>query len=91
MIKPSMEGVVVTDHCLVRYLQRAMGLDVEMVRAHIMAICGGAAAFGATAVRAEGLKFEIVRGRVVTVVPDQQGPSKTTRERNRLLVQGRAE
>jgi hypothetical protein len=74
MNEPSREAVRVTDHALVRYLERAMDLNLELVREHILTICGNAAAFGATCVRTEGLRFEIVNGVIVTVAPDH-GPA----------------
>lgn len=70
-MKPiSKEPVRVTDHAVIRYLERAMGLNIEIVRDHIASLCAGSAAYGATALRAEGVKFEIVNGAVTTVVPD---------------------
>ena len=77
MLARSKEPIVVTDHALIRYLERAMGLNVELVREHILAICGDAAAFGAVCVRAEGLRFEIDGNRVCTVTPDHAVPNKT--------------
>ncbi|MET4289226.1 hypothetical protein ABIA87_009135 [Bradyrhizobium sp. LA6.3] len=79
--KPSTEPVRVTDHAVLRYMERAMGLNVEIVRAHILQICADAAAFGAVCVRSEGFRFEIASGAVVTVTSDQQSPGATTRER----------
>lgn len=73
----SKEAIVVTDHALLRYLERAMGLNVELVRQHILGVCADAAAFGAVCVRAEGLRFEIDGNRVCTVTPDQLQPNKT--------------
>ncbi len=73
----SKESIIVTDHCLVRYLERAMGLNVEIVRQHILGLCGDAAAFGAVCVRAEGLRFEIADNRVCTVTPDRAEPNRT--------------
>ena len=81
MNAPSKEPVRVTDHAIVRYLERAMGLNIDLVREHILTICGGAAAFGAVSVRAEGLRFEINRGKIVTVTPDHLLPSRTQTER----------
>ena len=66
----SKDPVRVSDHAVLRYMERAMGLNVEIVREHIQTLCAGPAAFGATAVRTEGVKFEIVSGAVVSVVPD---------------------
>lgn len=75
----SREPIKVTDHAVVRYLERAMGLNVEIVREHILAVCGGAAAFGAVSVRAEGLRFEINNGKICTVTPDHPLPSRMRR------------
>ena len=83
----SKEPVRVTDHAVLRYMERAMGLNIEIVRDHIAAICAGPAAFGATAVRSEGIKFEIVNGAVTTVVPDTGATiSRTTMERNQHAI-----
>lgn len=76
---PSKDPILVTDHCVLRYLERAMGLNIEVVREHILSICGGAAAFGAVSVRVEGLRFEIAGNRIVTVTPDQLSPNRTGR------------
>lgn len=70
MFELSKEPLTITDHCLVRYLERAMGLNMDMVREHIRTICATPAAFGAVAVRSEGLKFVIKDNSVVTVTRD---------------------
>lgn len=80
MRPPSKESLVVTDHAVLRYFQRHYGFDMELVRKHIEGICADAAAFGAVCVRAEGLRFEIVDNRVVTVTPDGALPSRTGQE-----------
>ena len=68
MSEPSKEPIRVSDHATLRYLERAMGLNIDIVREHIASICAGPAAFGANCVRAEGLRFEIacmaIRNRV---------------------------
>lgn len=75
-----MTDTPVTDHAVLRYLERVQGFDIEAVRQHIWRTCRGAVLIGATCVRAEGVKFEFKGGRVVTVAPDQQGPSRERRE-----------
>lgn len=82
----SRDPIRVTDHAVLRYLERAMGLNVEIVREHIAAICSGPVAFGAVCVRAEGLRFEIAHNAVTTVVPDRQQPSNISRERNQHKI-----
>lgn len=87
MFKPSKEPVRVTDHAVLRYLERVMELNIEMVREHIAAICQTPAACGASAVRAEGVKFEIANMAVTTVVPDTGiHINKTSRERNQHAI-----
>lgn len=76
----SKESIIVSDHALIRYLERGMGLNIEIVRQHILSICGDAAAFGAVCVRAEGLRFEIDGNRICTVTPDHVTPNRTGQE-----------
>lgn len=60
----------VTDHAVVRYLERARGYDMEAVRAHIAGLCAGASASGSRCLLAEGVRFELaVDGAVITVRP----------------------
>jgi len=75
-----MTEIPVSDHAVLRYLERVRGFDVEAVRLHIWRICGPAARVGATCLRAEGAKFEFKSGRVITVVPDGQMPSRHRQE-----------
>ncbi|MFL6764531.1 MAG: hypothetical protein ACJ8FO_04970 [Sphingomicrobium sp.] len=65
----------VTDHALVRYLERVHGLDVEAIRRHIADVCAHAAATGSTRFFAEGVRFEISEKTrtVVTVAPLNEG------------------
>lgn len=59
---------VVTDHAVLRYLERAHGLDVEHFRAHIRELVTLGAAAGATGVIVEGVKFVLEGDTVVTVL-----------------------
>jgi len=79
-MRVSRDAVVVSDHAILRYLERGMGLNINIVREHILSICGDAAAFGAVCVRAEGLRFEIDGNRICTVTPDHLTPNKTGQE-----------
>jgi len=76
----SKDPIIVTDHAVLRYMERAMGLNVEVIRSHIMSLCGDAAAYGAVCVRAEGLRFEIDGTRICTVAPDHLQPNRTGQE-----------
>lgn len=75
----------VTDHCLVRYLERAKGFDVEAVRRHIAQLCAPYVDTGAQTIHAEGVRFELGTGKVITVTPTGKYKSRTRRER---LVRG---
>ncbi len=79
--------VRVSDHAVLRYLERAMALNVEIVREHISAICSGPAAVGAVCVRSEGVRFEITNNTVTTVRPDGIAPSNTSRARTQRTIE----
>ena len=73
----------VTDHAVVRFLQRVKGVDIEAIRVEIAQTCASAVKAGASCVRAHGVKFEIdpKTRTVVTVAPGCQGASRTHRIR----------
>src|SRR5262245_321719 len=68
-------------------MERAMDLNIEIVREHIAGICRGAAGVGAVCVRAEGLRFELANNAVITVSPDDGNLSKTSRARSQAAIQ----
>lgn len=57
----------VSDHCLLRYIQRVLGVDVDAIRGEITALLEPAAKAGATKFSADGMTFVLVNNRVVTV------------------------
>lgn len=58
----------VTDHALIRYLDRVMGLDVEAVRDRLAADAAPAIAAGACSFSSGGHTLAIRDGRVTTVM-----------------------
>lgn len=90
MFNTNKEPVRVSDHCVLRYLERAMDFNIDLVREHIASICGTPAAIGANCVRAEGLRFEISMNVVTTVRPDGQHPSMTSRTKAQDKIKARA-
>ncbi|MBW8320630.1 MAG: hypothetical protein K0M49_02415 [Arenimonas sp.] len=58
--------VEVTDHAVLRYLERAHGLDVEFFRLHIRELVLRGAEVGASGVIVENVKFVLQNGSVVT-------------------------
>jgi hypothetical protein len=49
----------VTDHAVVRYLERELKIDVDSIRAHIAALVEPAAQIGATGLKVDNVKFVI--------------------------------
>lgn len=52
-----MKPVQVSDHAVLRYLERAHGLDVEVIRKHLSGLAVNAARLGASAVTIENVKL----------------------------------
>jgi hypothetical protein len=73
----SIDDVRVSDHVIIRWLERVRGVDVEAIRREILAEAGPAAAMGAKTVRKAGRTFVIERGCIVTVLHgDRQRPPR---------------
>ena len=68
----------VTDHAVLRYLQRRHDVDVEAVRRHLAGLSVGAAQLGAVAVRVEDVRIFLqeeptARGRPRVIVSTVKG------------------
>ncbi len=61
-------SVPVTDHAVLRYLQRHCDIDVEAFRQAIAAACASGIEAGAPCVRFDGARFIIKRGWAVTTL-----------------------
>lgn len=70
--EPVMVPISVSDHALVRYLERVLDIDMERLRAEIGIAC--ARHQGAPCVKAGGARFMIRNGVVVTVIDDRTVP-----------------
>jgi hypothetical protein len=78
MLKPpNKESLRVTDHAVLRYLERAMEFEIEKVREHIACI------------RADGLRYEIRNNTVITITPDDGNLSKTNKRLNQEAINRR--
>lgn len=69
----------VSDHAVLRYLERRHGLDIEAVRRHLAGLAVNAAELGAVAVRADSVRLflredDIGRGRVLVTVATVRTP-----------------
>ena len=66
----------VTDHALLRYLERVCGMDVEAIRGRIYAECEQALRAGAARRNVRGVSYRMKGGRVVTVICNPPKPRK---------------
>jgi hypothetical protein len=66
MRKPTIH---VTDHALVRYLERVHGVDVEGLRKRIGRSVHSAVEHGASGVRINGVRYRLKQNRVITILP----------------------
>ena len=57
----------VSDHAVLRYLERVMGIDIETHRDRIGRMVDRAAAAGASGVTIDGFCFKLHEGTVITV------------------------
>jgi len=58
-----------SDHAVVRYLERVRGVDIDKVRADILAVASDAAVLGAKAIRHAGSCYVIDNKTIVTILP----------------------
>ena len=68
-----MTPLFVTDHAILRYIERVLDFDLDQIRHRIRNICEEPAAAGAVAITYEGFTymFSPDRTKVVTVKPAQ--------------------
>jgi hypothetical protein len=77
MGRRSMKRIRVSDHAVLRWLERAEGLDVEKVRRKIRRLAYNAAEKGANAVKIGGVHIVLDRyGDVTTVLAAEMVPFK---------------
>ena len=73
--------VPVTDHALIRHMERAMGLDVERLRRELGHDLARVWVEGANAVHMGGVRYHIEDGQVVTCWPSHEPDRRTGRQR----------
>ena len=72
---------MVTDHALLRYLERVMGLDMEACRDHIVTPeIRDAVRIGAASIYQNGFTYIIEEGAIVTVLEGRAHNTKRRRE-----------
>jgi len=68
----------VTDHAVLRFIERRCNIDVEAVRKKIDDLVAPAIKAGARTVKADGVQFIIHNGHVVTTLANGMGTVRTT-------------
>lgn len=75
-MRPSPEPRI-SDHALLRYMERVMGVDVDAVRSEILnEKIKAALKMGATAVTVNGVKMIAKEGTIVTVLSEEMKPKR---------------
>ena len=75
----------VTDHALIRWIERVQDINLDAWRMEIASICAEALAAGATSLVTDHGTFVLECGKVVTILEPGQRPGRSkTFERRRL-------
>lgn len=73
----------VTDHAVLRYLERVYGVDVEAFRRELGYKVDAALEAGANATIADGIRYVLVEDRLVSCVPVKSAPTHGRANRRR--------
>lgn len=73
----------VTDHAVLRHLERVQGIDIEGVRRDLGHKVAAAIRAGAVAIVAEGIRYALVEDRLVSCVPVKSVPQRGRSNRRR--------
>lgn len=76
----------VSDHAVLRWIERRYGFDIEAERQKIDALTAPAIAAGATVLKVDGVQFVLKGGRVVTTLEGGMG----NKPKSRITVEARA-
>jgi hypothetical protein len=74
---PVSAPLMVSDHAVLRYMERVLGFNIDGVRAQIRELTEPAYGVGASGVKKDGFYYPIVQGVVTSCVPNR-GPGKET-------------
>lgn len=75
----------VTDHAVLRHLQRVQGIDVEAVRRELGFKVDAAIEAGAAATVSNGIRYVLVENRLVSCTPVKSTPMRDGRKRRRRV------
>lgn len=67
----------VSDHALIRWIERVQGINLDPMRMEIASICAEALAAGATSVVTNEATFVLDHGKIVSILEPGQRPGRT--------------
>ena len=73
----------VTDHAVLRHLERVHGIDVESVRLELGYKVDAAIEAGAAATVSDGIRYVLVEDRLISCIPVKSVPLRGRRNRRR--------
>lgn len=73
----------VTDHALLRHLERVQGIDIEAIRLELGHLVDKAIEAGAKATVSEGMRYVLIEDRLVSCVPVKSIPLRGRARRRR--------
>lgn len=73
----------VTDHAVLRHLERVQRIDVEQVRLELGHIVDAAVKAGAKATVADGIRYILIEDRLISCVPVKSRPLRGRSRRGR--------
>lgn len=74
-MKSSPACPAITDHAVVRYLERVKGIDIDATRSEIADIVRRGVSLGAQSVILDGMRYRLEGNFVVTVMEKRVGPA----------------
>jgi len=72
---------VITDHAMLRFLERVHGIDVHAIRRQLYDMIGEQLSTGATCWRVGDIEFRAERGTLKTVIDKSDNPRQTNNHR----------
>jgi hypothetical protein len=75
---------IVTDHAVLRHIQRVQGIDVEAVRRELGFKVDAAIEAGAAATVSDGIRYVLVEDRLVSCKPVKSRPLRGRSRRRRM-------
>jgi hypothetical protein len=75
----------VTDHAVLRHLERVLGVDVEAIRRELGHKVDAAVEAGAVATVSEGIRYILIEDRLVSCVPVKSTPVRGRAMRRRRV------